>query len=339
MATSYAYHWLDVFTQERFGGNQLVVFLDARGLSDAQMARIAREFNISETVFLLPPETPGGTRKLRIFTPARELPFAGHPTIGTAHLLATRLLDSPVTSDAELVLEEGVGPVKVAARPQADGTLFVQLSAARSPDFLAVQPPAGQPSRLAAPADVGASETKNPRWDVPALARALSLEPADFETDLPRGFASCGTPFAIVPLRDTDALRRARLDPAEWMRIVNAGALGGITDPHWVDHVYPIARDASLAARGVDLRVRMFAPGLGITEDAATGAAATALAAHLAAHATPERDGTFKWTIEQGIEMERPSLLYLEADKRDGNVTAVRVGGYAVWIGEGQLTI
>jgi trans-2,3-dihydro-3-hydroxyanthranilate isomerase len=315
MPNSYAFHWLDVFTQQRFGGNQLVVFPDGRGLSDAQMAQIAREFNISETVFVLPPETPGGTRKLRIFTPGRELPFAGHPTIGTAHLLATRLLESAVTSDTELVLEEGVGPVRVAARPQADGSLFVQLSAARAPEF------------------------RDPAWDVPAIARALSLEPADLESDLPRGMASCGTPFAIVPLRDTDALRRARLDPAEWMRIVNAGALGGITDPHWVDHVYPIARDASLAGRGVDLRVRMFAPGLGITEDAATGAAATALAAHLAAHATPQRDGTFKWTIEQGIEMGRPSVLYLEADKRDGDVTAVRVGGYAVWLGEGHLTI
>jgi trans-2,3-dihydro-3-hydroxyanthranilate isomerase len=279
------------------------------------MAQIAREFNISETVFVLPPETPGGTRKLRIFTPARELPFAGHPTIGTAHLLATRLLGAAVTSDTELVLEEGVGPVRVTARPQADGTLFVQLSAARSPEF------------------------RNPAMDVPAIARALGLEPADLESDLPRGMASCGTPFAIVPLRDTDALRRARLDTAEWMRIVNAGALGGITDPHWIDHVYPIARDASLAARGVDLRVRMFAPGLGITEDAATGAAATALAAHLAAHATPERDGTFTWTIEQGIEMGRPSQLYLEADKRNGDVTAVRVGGYAVWVGEGHLTV
>jgi trans-2,3-dihydro-3-hydroxyanthranilate isomerase len=313
--SSYAYHWLDVFTQERFGGNQLVVFPDGGGLSDAQMAQIAREFNISETVFLLPPETPGGTRKLRIFTPARELPFAGHPTIGTAHLIATRLLDAPVTSDTELVLEEVVGRVPVAVRPQADGTLFVQLSAARGPEY------------------------RNPALDLPAIARALSLEPSDLESDLPGGFASCGTPFLIVPLRSTDALRRARVDSAEWMRIINAGALGGITDPVWVDHVYPIARDASLASRGVDLRVRMFAPGLGITEDAATGAAATALAAHLAAFAIPERDGTFKWTVEQGIEMGRPSLLYLEADKRDGNVTAVRVGGYAVWVGEGTLSL
>ncbi len=264
---------------------------------------------------MLPPETPGGTRKVRIFTPARELPFAGHPTIGTAHLLATRLLGAPVTSDTELVLEEGVGPVRVAARPQAGRDAVRAAVGGARPEF------------------------RNPALDVPALARALNLDPADFESDLPSGFASCGTPFLIVPLRDTDALRRARLDPAEWTRIVNAGALGGITDPLWIDHVYPIARDASLAARGVDLRVRMFAPGLGITEDAATGAAATALAAHLAAHATPERDGTFSWTIEQGIEMERPSLLYLEADKRNGNVTAVRVGGYAVWVGEGHLTI
>ena len=315
MPTSYAYHWLDVFTQERFGGNQLVVFPDGRGLSDAQMAQIAREFNISETVFVLPPETPGGTRKLRIFTPARELPFAGHPTIGTAHLLATRLLDSPVTGDTELVLEEGVGPVRVAARPQADGTLFVQLSAARAPEF--------SQSGDGRAGDRARAQSRAGRSRERSAARLRLVRHA----------------VPIVPLRDTDALRRARLDPAEWMRIVNAGALGGITDPHWIDHVYPIARDASLAARGVDLRVRMFAPGLGITEDAATGAAATALAAHLAAHATPERDGTFKWTIEQGIEMGRPSLLYLEADKRDGDITAVRVGGYAVWVGEGRLTI
>ncbi len=316
MPTSYAFHWLDVFTQERFGGNQLVVFPDGRGLSDAQMAQIAREFNISETVFLLPPETPGGTRKLRIFTPARELPFAGHPTIGTAHLLATRLLGAAVTSDTELVLEEVVGPVRVAVRPQADGTLFVQLSAARAPEF------------------------RNPAMDVPAIARALNLEPADLESDLPRGLASCGTPFADRARCATPTRCAAPAStPPNGCASSTPARSAASPIRIWIDHVYPIARDASLAARGVDLRVRMFAPGLGITEDAATGAAATALAAHLAAHATPERDGTFKWTIEQGIEMGRPSLLYLEADKRDGDVTAVRVGGYAVWVGEGHLTV
>lgn len=311
---TYAFHWLDVFTQQRFGGNPLVVFPDGRGVTDEQMQRVAREFNISETVFVLPPETPTGTKRLRIFTPARELPFAGHPTIGTAHVIATRVLNPPVTSETTLVLEENVGPVAVSAQPQPDGTLFLQLTAARPPEF------------------------QRPSMDIAQLAPVLNLDPTDFESDLPGGFASCGTAFLIIPLRDTDALRRARLEASSWQRIVDAGAVG-LTDPRWTDHVYLITRDDTLRPRGVDLRVRMFAPGLGITEDPATGAAATALAAHLAAHAVADRDGTFTWTIEQGIEMGRPSTLYLEADKRDDAITGVRVGGFAVWVGEGRLVV
>ena len=315
MSRTHAFHWLDVFTQQRFGGNPLVVFPDGRGVTDEQMQRVAREFNISETVFVLPPETPGGTNRIRIFTPARELPFAGHPTIGTAHVIATRVLDPPITTDTTLVLEEPVGPVPVAVQPQPDGTLFLQLSAARAPEFRA------------------------PTLDLEQLAPVLNLDPIDFESDLPGGMASCGTPFLIIPLRDTDALRRARLDAATYLRLADEGAIGGITDRFWTDHVYLIARDETLRTRGVDLRVRMFAPGLGITEDPATGGAAAALSAHLAAHVIGERDGTFTWTIEQGIEMGRPSTLYLEADKRDGAITGVRVGGFAVWVGEGRLII
>lgn len=314
MPTTYAFHWLDVFTRQRFGGNQLVVVPDARGLTTDQMQQIAREFNVSETVFLLPPETKEGTRRVRIFTPGRELPFAGHPTIGAAHVLATLEMNPPVSSDTELALEENVGLVRVAARPQPDGTLFLQLSAARDPEF------------------------RHPTLDVPAVARALNLEPADLESDLPGGMASCGTPFFIIPLRDSDAMRRVRLDAASWERIVADGALGGIKEPGWTEHVYLVTRDDTVRARGVDLRVRLFAPGLGIVEDAATGSAATALAAHLAAFTVTAREGTFKWTVEQGIEMGRPSLLYLEADKRDDAITGVRVGGYAVWVGEGRVS-
>src|SRR5262249_43438998 len=130
----------------------------------------------------------------------------------------------------------------------------------------------------------------------------------------------------------------ARLDASSWQRVVDAGAIGE-TDPRWTDHVYLIARDDTLRTRAIDLRVRMFAPGLGITEDPATGAAATALSAHLAPPVVTEGGGTCAWTIEQGIEMGRPSTLYLEADKRDDAVTSVRVGGFAVWVGEGRLLI
>jgi trans-2,3-dihydro-3-hydroxyanthranilate isomerase len=314
MAQTYRYYWLDVFTQHVFGGNQLAVFPEADGISDAQMQQIAREFNISETVFLFPPQTPTGTRRARIFTPGRELPFAGHPTIGAVHVLATVERGSQASPPREVVLEELVGPVRVSIQEQGDragGALFIQLSAARAPEFREV---AAKPETFAAP---------------------LRLEPADLQSDLPIGLVSCGTPFLILPVRNADALRRARLDADAWQQLVATGVLG-TTDSLWTNHVYPVTNDASV--RPADLRVRMFAPGLGVVEDPATGSAATTLAAHLA-RLSSQRDGTLKWTVEQGIEMGRPSTLYLEADKRDGEITAVRVGGYAVIASEGRFTL
>jgi trans-2,3-dihydro-3-hydroxyanthranilate isomerase len=332
MAQTYHFYWLDVFTQHVFGGNQLAVFPDAQGLSDAQMQQIAREFNISETVFLFPPQTPAGTRRARIFTPGRELPFAGHPTIGAVHVLATVERGSQTSPPREVVLEELVGLVRVSIQEQGDrggsggsggsgsggrsagssgDALFIQLSAARAPEFREV---AAKPETFAAP---------------------LRLEPADLQSDLPIGLVSCGTPFLILPVRNADALRRARLDADAWQQLVATGVLG-TTDSLWTNHVYPVTNDPSL--RPADLRVRMFAPDLGVVEDPATGSAATTLAAHLA-RLSSQRDGTLKWTVEQGIEMGRPSTLYLEADKRDGEITAVRVGGYAVIASEGRFTL
>ncbi len=293
MPHTYRYYWLDVFTQHVFGGNQLAVFPEAEGISDAQMQQIAREFNISETVFLFPPQTPTGTRRARIFTPGRELPFAGHPTIGAVHVLATVERGSQTSPPREVVLEELVGPVRVSIQEQGDragDALFIQLSAARAPEFREV---AAKPETFAAP---------------------LRLEPADLQSDLPIGLVSCGTPFLILPVRNADALRRARLDADAWQQLVATGVLG-TTDSLWTNHVYPVTNDASV--RPADLRVRMFAPDLGVVEDPATGSAATTLAAHLA-RLSSQRDGTLKWTVEQGIEIGRPSTLYLEADKRDG---------------------
>jgi trans-2,3-dihydro-3-hydroxyanthranilate isomerase len=311
MARTYHFYWLDVFTQQVFGGNQLAVFPEAQGINDEQMQRIAREFNISETVFLFPPETPKGTRRARIFTPGRELPFAGHPTIGAVHVLATINRGPHTSPPREVVLEENIGAVPVSIQEQSGGALFIQLSAAREPEFRPL--------------------TMNPA----TFAPTLNLEPGDLESPLPAGIVSCGTPFVILPLKNADALRRARLNFGAWQKLVASGALG-ITDPFWTEHVYPITNDASV--RPADLRVRMFAPSLGVIEDPATGAAAAALTAHLAKHAT-QPDGTLRWTIEQGIEMGRKSVLYLEADKNDGDVMAVRVGGYAVTVSEGDFTL
>jgi trans-2,3-dihydro-3-hydroxyanthranilate isomerase len=311
MARTFHYYWLDVFTQQAFGGNQLVVFPDAQGLTDAQMQQIAREFNISETVFLFPPQTPAGTRRARIFTPGRELPFAGHPTIGAVHVLATIGRGPNTSPPHQVVLEEQVGPVPVTIDEQSGGALFLELSAARAPEF---RPLTIDPETFAPP---------------------LNLRPTDFDRSFPAGIVSCGNPFVILPLKNADALRRARLNPEAWLRLVATGALG-TTEPNWTEHVYPITND--LSVRPADLRVRMFGVANGIIEDPATGSAAASLAAHLAMHAT-QPDGTLRWTVEQGIELGRRSLLYLAADKTRGDVMAVRVGGYAVTVSEGELTV
>jgi trans-2,3-dihydro-3-hydroxyanthranilate isomerase len=290
----YQFHTLDVFTERAFGGNPLAVFPDAADVPVTSMPLIARELNLSETVFVLPP-LAGGASRLRIFTPGRELPFAGHPTIGTADLLAE--LGRLPGDDSVSILEEGVGPVPVRVRRG-----HAQLTAARRPE---VGPPP-------------------PPRDV--LARLLGLAPRDIvDADVAPAVVSCGVPFLLVPLVDRAAVGRARLDPA-----LARTSLGDTRE------VFIYARDAELP--GSDLRARMFAPELGIFEDPATGAAATTLAGYLALR-RPEPDGQFRWTIEQGFEMGRPSLLYTEADKRGGQVTATRVAGNAVRMSEGHFDL
>jgi trans-2,3-dihydro-3-hydroxyanthranilate isomerase len=296
------YHTLDVFTRQVFGGNPLAVFADGRGLSDGQMQRAARELNLSETVFVLPPETPEGTRRLRIFTPAVELPFAGHPTVGTAVLLAMLGEVSAEGGECRIVFEEGVGPVPVLVRSDDDGGWFAQLSAARRPEH---GPPLPDAAELAALLGVDEEDVLT-----------AGLAPAAF---------SAGVPFAFVPLRDRNALARARLDPARWERTMKDA---------WAPHVYPFTPDADAPA---SFRVRMFAPAMGIAEDPATGGAAAAFAGYLAAR--EGADGAFAWIVEQGIEMGRPSRLYLEAGRAGGETVSVRVGGSAVLVGEGWMEI
>jgi trans-2,3-dihydro-3-hydroxyanthranilate isomerase len=304
MSLEHAFYTADVFTDTPFGGNQLAVFPDARGIPADRLQDVAREFNFSETVFVLPPEDRAHTRRLRIFTPGGELPFAGHPTLGTAHVLA-EIGDLALGGErTRIVFEEGVGPVAVEIRARDGKPVFTQLSAARLPEIGPPPPPA---ARLAA---------------VVGLDGADVLEGAEGPQAV-----SCGVPFLFVPLRDRAALARARLDRAAWDETL-ADA--------WASKVFLFCRDPERA--GSDLRARMFAPGSGTAEDPATGAAAVALAGYLAAR-DPRRDGTLRWIVEQGFEMGRPSLLELEADKRRGDVTATRVGGASVLVSRGTMRI
>lgn len=305
----YRFVTADVFTDQPFGGNPLAVFLDGRGLSTRTMQRVAREMNLSETVFVLPPDDIQNTRCLRIFTPAAELPFAGHPTVGTAFVLAAlgelpRFSAAPgevstqETEETRIIFEEGVGPVPVAIRMKEGKPVFAQLSVAKLPEPGAAPP---------ATADVAAM---------------LSLRPEDVlddGRDFPQAF-SCGNEFLFVPLRDLDAVRRARLR-------ADLGA---------AHEVFLFAYGGELP--GSDLHGRMFAPSLGVGEDPATGSAVAALGGYLGTRAR-EADGTLSWTVEQGFEIGRQSLLYLEVDKRGGEIAAVRVGGSAVLMGEGTLEI
>jgi len=294
---------LDVFTDHRFGGNPLAVFTDVPELPTDFMQNIAREFNLSETVFVVQPRDPRATRRLRIFTPARELPFAGHPTIGAAHVLVEEGLAGVSGNSGSFLLEEEVGLVPVSVNRQANGAWFIQLTAAKLPE-----------EGPAAPS-------------VPELAKLLSVAESDILNDA--DFAqvySCGVPYLFVPLRDRSVLSRVSIDPGASRKVRAATGIGDV-----YAFTYDPAREDS------DIRARMFAHEFAITEDPATGSAAAAFAGYLARRSW-HREGTLRWTIEQGFEMERPSILYLEADLADGAVTAVRVGGTAVRTSDGRLT-
>jgi trans-2,3-dihydro-3-hydroxyanthranilate isomerase len=298
------FHTLDVFTDRAFGGNPLGVFPDATHLPTDLMQAIAGEMNLSETVFLGPPETPAGTARVRIFTPRVEVPFAGHPTVGSAIFLAGTGRDRPDDGEVTLVLEENVGPVPVDVRFEGGVPTFARFTTAMLPEH--------RPSPHAS-AD---------------LAEMVGLDPADVGPDgLQPEMVSCGLPYHIIPVVSAEAVTRATLDLALWRRMLA---------DDWAHHVYVVSLDAE--GSGVDARVRMFAPGSGVFEDPATGSAAAALGGYLS-QVDGSDEARLSWTLEQGIEMGRPSLLYVEADRSSGATTAVRVGGSAVSVSQGTMTV
>ena len=293
---------LDVFTDHTFGGNPLGVFPDASDLPSDLMQRVAREMNLSESVFLGPPEHDGDAR-VRIFTPGLEVPFAGHPTVGTAIYLASLLDDAPADGTRALVLEENVGPVPVDVRFEDGEPTFARFTTALLPEH--------RPSPVP-PVD---------------LARMIGLDPSDLAADLAPEMVSCGLPYHIVPIATLDAVRRCALDMGLWQRLVSAS---------WAHHVYVICLETESA--DADVHVRMFAPGSGVPEDPATGSAGAALGGYLS-KADGSEAGSLRWTVEQGSEIGRPSILHVEADRSGGATTAVRVGGSAVFVSHGTMAV
>lgn len=300
----YPYLTADIFTDRVFGGNPLAVFPDARGLDDARMQAIAREFNLSETVFILPPEDPAHTRRLRIFTPAAEIPFAGHPTVGAAFVLASSGEVPLVDGEARILFEEGVGLVPVLVRARPGRPLFSQLTTAKLPE-VGPRPPGRA-----------------------AIAEMLSLDLKDI---LGSGMApealSAGLPFLFVAVKDRDAVARAQVRLDLWATTLSK---------FWAPQVMVFSRDPELP--GSHIRGRVFVPGLSVPEDPATGSAAAALGGYLGAREGGP-DDTLVWRIEQGFEMGRPSILDLEVDKRAGAVAAIRVGGEAVLVSAGEMEV
>jgi trans-2,3-dihydro-3-hydroxyanthranilate isomerase len=291
----------DVFTDTRFGGNPLAVVLDAEGLSDARMQQVAREFNYSETTFVLPAER-GHDRRVRIFTPSREVPFAGHPNVGTAFVLATLGEFGPLDDPLVVAFEEVAGLVPVSVQRLDGGRIWCELEA---PEAL----------------------TLGPELPIAAVAEAVGLTPQDIATHRhgPR-VASVGLAFIVAELADRSALERARPDEAALQRLV---ALGASTPDI---HLYVADEDP---ADGVDLRARMFAPFDGVTEDPATGSANCALVGLLAS--LDDTDGERSWRIAQGVEMGRPSVLEARVHQVDGEVAGVWIGGGSVLVSEGTI--
>lgn len=281
----------DVFTDTAFGGNPLAVFTDREAnaqLTDSQMQVIAGELNLSESVFVLPPEKAQHTCRVRIFTPASELPFAGHPTVGTAFVLH-HLGQAP---GASVTLEQGIGPVEVRLTVQQNVLQKAELRNTTPAEF-----------RHGLAPDVACRILGLPLGQVKQVHAA-----------------AVGVPFHLVELHKVDDLARIQLD---------LGLFRSSLHGAWATMVFVYT------ATGADsFQARMFAPLINILEDPATGAATAAFAAWLGQN---KPDGEHRWTIHQGIEMGRPSRLEAVAEVQGRQLTAVRVGGSAVLIGEGQL--
>jgi trans-2,3-dihydro-3-hydroxyanthranilate isomerase len=291
------YRLLDVFTTTPLAGNQLAVVLDADSLLDDQMQAIAVEFALSETVFLRKPQLERHTSAVRIFTPLRELPFAGHPTIGAAVVLA---LQHRLTA---VRIEEEVGMITCLVDRIDKRTAHARFALPQLPEE------AGKPPGKA------------------AISLALGLNPEHLGCgEYQPAVYSAGVLYYLVPVRNADVLAKLKLDPADW----------NFTFPLGNHAVYCFTRTEG--EEGVDFAARMFAPGMGIGEDAGTGSAAAALIG-LLAHHTTFADGQVEYQIRQGKEMGRPSRISIQLRKDAGVLSHGSIGGHAIIVGEGVMEL
>ena len=282
------FYIVDVFAEEKYAGNQLAVIRGGAGLPDETLQKITLEMNYSETAFVLADEESDGGYDVRIFTPGGEVPFAGHPTLGTASVIRHEILAQPVDR-VTLNLKAGKIPVTF-----GDVLWMRQL------------PP-----------------TFDATLDHALIAVALNLDTSDLDDRFPVQEVSTGLPALIVPLRDLDALRRCRVDRERYAEVAGPGK-----------NLYVFCPEPHENGPG-DLSARMFADDLGVPEDPATGSAAGCLAGYLVEHRY-FGTGSVDVRVEQGYEMNRPSLLYLRAE-REGDETTVHVGGKVQMVAKGEL--
>jgi trans-2,3-dihydro-3-hydroxyanthranilate isomerase len=299
----YHFQLVDVFTDRPFGGNQLAVFPHAEGMSPETMQAITREFNFSECTFVLPPKDPANAFWVRIFTPGRELPMAGHPTVGTAFALARNGMIDTSQPEIALHFEEGVGPIPIALKFENGTPVSIKMS---------------QPL-----------PTFGPTFPDPErVADILSLDVWSIDTQLPVEVVSCGVPFLFVPLRSLEVIKGIDLRLDLWERVLKGFE---------AQEVFVFTTEVE--NEGSTVHSRMFAPSLGISEDPATGAASGPLGCYLVRHGLVPASPTTRIVSEQGIEMGRPSFIEIEVDLDGDQITGVRIAGQCRFMGEGYLDL
>jgi trans-2,3-dihydro-3-hydroxyanthranilate isomerase len=302
---SLKFYQADVFTSQPFGGNPVAVFPDADGLTDDELQQIAREMNLSETVFVFPPTDPAAVARLRIFTPTQEIPFAGHPVLGTFYVLAQigRIsTQEPVTS---VVQECNIGLFSVELHAEQSRVVRVVMSQPK-PEFL---------------------DPIDAIDDVYLIGGALSLpKHVIADTKWPLQVVSTGLPVLIVPVRTLTAVRSINPDASAIINVCERFGANGIM-------VFTTVTVESFAS----VHARMFAPKIGILEDPATGSAGGALGAYLVQNGVVEVGPTTNILIEQGYEIDRPSRILVQVESDDDIIQGVKVGGHCVMVVEGTL--
>jgi trans-2,3-dihydro-3-hydroxyanthranilate isomerase len=302
---SLKFYQADVFTSQPFGGNPVAVFPDADGLTDDELQQIAREMNLSETVFVFPPTDPAAVARLRIFTPTQEIPFAGHPVLGTFYVLAQIGRISTQEPVTPVVQECNIGLFPVELHAEQSRVVRVVMSQPK-PEFL---------------------DPIDAIDDVYLIGGALSLpKHVIADTKWPLQVVSTGLPVLIVPVRTLTAVRSINPDASAIINVCERFGANGIM-------VFTTVTVESFAS----VHARMFAPKIGILEDPATGSAGGALGAYLVQNGVVEVGPTTDILIEQGYEIDRPSRILVQVESDDDMIQGVKVGGHCVMVVEGTL--